>query len=812
MEKIRKQVREFIQSASIEEKIQLLTGASAWETRGYLSKNIPAIVMADGPHGVRKVISDLPGLGESYPATIFPSLALLASTWDVNLASKMGAAIGIEAKDQDVDILLAPGLNIKRTPLCGRNFEYFSEDPLLSGKMASAYVRGVQNVGVGATIKHYAANSQDNERLMSNSIVDERALREIYLRGFEIAVKESQPAMVMTCYNRVNGVYGSENTYLLDVLRKEWGYDGVVVSDWGGMNDPVLALKAGHDLEMPGNKLLYRNVHNAYLRGELSLSDIDNAVEHLVTLAIELGEERKMPKEEVDNKKQYEIAKEIATQGMVLLENNGVLPFTKEKSVGVIGAFAQFPRYQGGGSSQVNAKQVESLLSAFDLGEIKYEYADGYDVINCDKGDKLPLLIEAVEVAKRHEQVIVMVGLPESFEVEGLDRKHMRLPRCHLKLIAKLREVNPNIVVVVGAGSVVEMPWTGKVGATIMAYLAGAASGDALTDVIFGDVNPSGHLAETIPYFLEDTPSYRYLVDSEERNAQYRESIFVGYRYYENANVGVAFPFGHGLSYSTFKLSKMKLSKNTYKDKRDVINVSVEVENTSDIEGHVVVQLYVGQQEPVSFKPLKELRGFKKVKLKGGQTQTVKFILDRESFSYWHTLQKEWAIEDGKYTIYIGTSSANIHCKRQLTVNIGSEPEPLDYSNEAEIYHNIRPYDDGLKIDEATFKVIYGEELPIVPRKTKRPFTLNSPIIDAKQYWSGRLLIKIVTKVATALAKEQKTDIDTYLAGAIETPLRSLIPLSGGALNERQVEAILDIMNGKLLRGTFKFITKKRDK
>ena len=811
MENIKEAVEQFIKNATLKEKVQLLTGADAWQTRGFLSKNIPAVVFADGPYGIRKVVSNELSLGESIPATAFPVSALLASTWNVNLAMRMGAALGLEARDHGVDVILGPGLNIKRTPLCGRNFEYFSEDPYVSGKIAVALIRGMQNVGVGATVKHYAANSQETERIISNSIVDERALHELYLRGFEIAVKEGNPALLMSSYNMINGVYSSENKYLLDILRHNWGYDGVVISDWGGMNDPVAALKAGHDLEMPGNKSLYQKVEDAYLAGELDLIDIDNAVRRIVTQALRVGESRKVPLDEVEYENHFLLAREIAADGMVLLENDGILPFSKEKSLGVIGAFAKDPRFQGAGSSQVNPKQLDNLLEALDEAKIYYEYTPGFEIDENKSVEEQEYLIdEAVELAKQYEQVVVMVGLPPSYESEGTDRKHLELPRIQQLLLGRLRAVHPRIVVVVSAGSVIEMHWAGQVGATVMGYLGGEASGHATFDILFGDVNPSGHLTETFPKYLKDTPSYPFIAKGGKRNIEYRESIFVGYRYYEAAGVKVAFPFGHGLSYSTFKLSNLMLSKEVISSRRDVVDVTIDIENTSNVAGQEVVQLYIGQIDAVSYKPRKELKAFRKIALKPGQKRTVRFKLNREAFTYWNINEKDYAVEEGTYQIYVGTSSENIHAEAALHIVAQNEVQPIDLREVTPYYYHVRPFGNRFYLPKAQFEIIYRNDLPYVDKQLKRPFTLNSPIIDAKNYFTGRLLIKKVTKIAKKAFNVSSNDAGMYLSGALETPLRSLPSLSGGMLNTQQVEGVLDIMNGKLIRGIYKLITKRQ--
>ena len=665
-------VKTLISQMTLEEKIGLLSGGDFWHTKAIERLGVPAVMLSDGPHGLRKQEADADNLGihDSIPATCFPSACATASSFDTSLLEHIGDTLGNQCQAEDVSVLLGPGVNIKRSPLCGRNFEYFSEDPYLSGKLAAAFIKGVQKHHVGTSVKHFAGNNQEYKRMSCSSEIDERTLREIYLTAFEIAVKESQPKTVMASYNRINGTYSSENEWLLGkVLRDEWGFEGYVVTDWGAVADRVKGLAAGNDLEMPSSdgendKLVIQAVREGRLDEEI----VDLAVERILTVMYDYLENREpnaVFDRAADHKKAVEAEKECA----VLLENNGILPLKQGAKVAYIGAYAANPRFQGGGSSHINASQVSSALASAEEKGRDITYVEGFP------GDKDELtddaLKAAVDTAKNADVAVIFAGLPDSFESEGYDRTHMRMPECQNKLIFAVSEIQPNTVVVLHNGASVECPWAGNVAAVLEMYLGGQGVGEATDALLWGEANPCGRLAETFPIRLEDNPSFlNYPGDGQK--VEYREGVYVGYRYYDKKRMPVRWAFGHGLSYTEFLYSNLRLSAGKFADGEE-ITVQVDVRNTGHMAGKEVVQLYVSDRNGTAGRPVKELRGFEKIALLPGETKTVRFTLNARDLSYYNVDIHDWYAPSGKYGILVGHASGDI----RLTAEVGFTTQKL---------------------------------------------------------------------------------------------------------------------------------------
>lgn len=651
-------VKKIISQMTLEEKASLCSGRDSWHTKAVKHLGIPEIMVSDGPYGLRKQDLTLKnsGANDSIKAVCFPAACATAASFDRNLIYKMGQALGEECQHEDVSIILGPADNIKRSPLCGRNFEYFSEDPYLASEMAKNHINGVQSKNVGTSLKHFLANNQEHRRMSTDEIIDERTLREIYLASFEGAIKGAKPWTIMCSYNKINGTYASENKrYLTDILRDEWGFDGCMISDWGAVNDRVKGIEAGLDLEMPGSDGINdKRIIKAVKEGRLDEKVLDKAVERILNVVNRYMENRK-PDTPWNMDEHDKLARKFAGECMVLLKNEGILPLKKGKKIAFIGKFAKRPRYQGGGSSHINSFKVTNALeSAKDIADIVY--ADGYD-LDEDKIDEA-MIKEAEEAAKSAEAAVIFAGLPDSFESEGYDRVHMSMPKCQNELIERVAKVQPNTVVVLHNGSPVEMPWKDDVKGILEAYLGGQAVGAAEADVLFGDVNPSGKLPETFPAKLEDNPSYLYYSGEGDR-AEYREGIFIGYRYYDKKNMKVLFPFGYGLSYTTFEYSNLKLSSKSIKD-TEKLTVTFDVTNTGKIAGKEVAELYVGMKNSNVIRPVKELRGFEKIELNPGETKSVSFNLCKRAFSYYNTQIHDWYAQTGDYDILIGKSSRDI--------------------------------------------------------------------------------------------------------------------------------------------------------
>lgn len=655
-------VKELISQMTLEEKAGMCSGLDFWHLKGIERLGIPSVMVSDGPHGLRKQdeAADHLGINDSIKAVCFPPAVLSACSFDRDLMHEFGDAIGKEAQANDLSVVLGPAVNIKRSPLCGRNFEYYSEDPYLAGETAAAFINGVQKHHVGTSIKHFAANNQEYNRMSCSSDADERTLREIYFPAFETAVKKSQPYTVMCSYNQINGTFASENSWLLtDVLRGDWGFKGYVMSDWGAVNDRVAGLKAGLELEMPSSNGVYdKEIVAAVKDGSLDEAILDEACERILNIIFEYTEHREDQEFTLDA--DHELAKKIAAESMVLLKNDSILPLKDTEKIAFIGEFAKKPRFQGGGSSHINSFRVSNVID-FVSENANITYAKGFPA-NADIYDE-GLAKEALEAAKAADKVVIFAGLPDSFESEGYDRAHMRLPDCQNRLIDEILAVQPETIIVLHNGSPVEMPWLSRVKGLLEAYLGGQAVGEAVADILYGKCCPCGKLAETIPYKLSDNPSYLSFGDGE--NVTYQEGIFVGYRYYDAKEMPVAFPFGYGLSYTSFAYSNLRLDKSKMAD-NDTVTVSVDVTNTGDIEGKEIVQLYISDLTGAARRPLRELKGYEKVSLKPGETKIVSFVLDYRSFAWYHTGIKDWYAASGDYEILIGASSRDMRLSEKV--------------------------------------------------------------------------------------------------------------------------------------------------
>ncbi|EOS38350.1 hypothetical protein C808_02551 [Lachnospiraceae bacterium M18-1] len=654
-----KELKKLISQMTLDEKAGLCSGADFWSTKGIERLGIPSVTVSDGPHGLRKQkdAADHLGINESIKAVCFPAGCAVAASFSREMARLLGETLGEECQAEDVSVILGPAMNIKRSPLCGRNFEYYSEDPLVSSEMATAYINGVQSKYVGTSPKHFMANNQEYHRMTSSSIMDERTMREIYLASFESMVKKSKPWTIMNSYNRLNGTYMCENQEMLtDVLRNQWGFDGYVMTDWGAMNERVAALKAGCELEMPSSAgVTDAEIVSAVKSGELDEKVLDEAVFRILNITYRYLENRD-GKAVLNLYSGHDIARKIEEESIVLLKNEeNILPLSKKMKVAFMGKYASNPRYQGGGSSHINSFRVESAVEASDENE-QIIYAQGYDDALDEINEQMQK--EAIEAAKNAEVAVVFAGLPDSFESEGYDRKHLRMPKCQNRLIEEIAAVQPNVVVVLHNGAPIEMPWIDQVKGVLEVYLGGQAVGRATWNVLYGEVNPSGRLPETFPLRLQDTPCYLYY-GGENDESEYREGVFVGYRYYTSKSIEVLFPFGYGLSYTTFTYSNLKFDKTSMKSS-EKLKVTVDVTNTGERTGKEVVQLYVSAKESNVIRPVRELRAFEKVELCPQETKQVVFELDVRAFAYWDVRIHDWYAETGEYEIQLGKDASHM--------------------------------------------------------------------------------------------------------------------------------------------------------
>lgn len=782
--------QDIIDKMTLEEKAAILSGKNEWESRGISRLNIPSIFLSDGPHGIRKQegAGDHLGLNASIPATCFPTAATVANSWDSALGEEVGRALGEEAAALGVNVLLGPGLNMKRSPLCGRNFEYFSEDPYLAGKMAAAYVRGIQSQGVSACPKHFAVNSQEERRMAMNTVLDERTLREIYLTGFEIAVKESSPKCIMTSYNEVNGVYANENKHLLqEILRDEWGFDGFVVTDWGASNDHVKGVAAGSNLEMPNPGLdPAREVIQAIENKTLTMEELDTCVDQFLDVVLELtggGTAEQGKKRSFPEKEHHNLARKAAAESAVLLKNqDNILPLPPKTKVALIGDFAVDPRYQGAGSSMVNPTFVESMEKQIDNYDLQVVgIKRGYIRTG---GADAAMRKEALDIAQMADVVIYCFGLDEISESEGLDRSHMRIPQNQIELLEAIAQVNPHVIGLLSAGSSIEMPWQRSCQAILHGYLTGQAGASAMLDILTGKVNPSGRLAETYPLRYEDTPAYRNF-PATERNAEYREALFIGYRYYDTSKVRVQYPFGFGLSYTDFAYSDLKVDHN---------GITCKITNTGSMDGAEVVQMYVGLPNAIVFRPEKKLKGFTKVFLKAGESKEVQILFDDKTFRYWNVKTNRWEIEMGTYKIMVGASVADI----RLTGRLELEGTTTEYPYNPAL---MQYYYTGIvqTISDAEFETLLGHPIPV--GKWTGELKLNDAI--CQMYYAKSGLARFIYNRLTAMKKksEEAGKPDLNILFIYNMPFRALAKMTGGMVSMDMAKGMLTVVNGHFWKG-----------
>lgn len=791
---------DLIAQMSLEEKAGLCSGKDMWHTKAIERLGIPSVMMCDGPHGLRK--QDDSGvstsLNVSVDAICFPTASATASSWDKDLLNKLGQAIGDEAIAENVAVVLGPGTNIKRSPLCGRNFEYFSEDPYLAGMLSASFINGVQSKNVGTSIKHYCANNQETYRMTINSVVDERTLRELYLLPFEIAVKQSQPRTIMASYNLINDTYATENDFFLNkVLRDEWGFEGLVVSDWGATNKRVDGLKAGHDLEMPSSggmndKLLVKAVKD----GSLDESVLDTAVDRILDIVMQSTSN---PKDATyDKEEHYQIAKDIAKESAVLLKNDGTLPLQSQKIL-LVGELAIEPRFQGAGSSFINCTKISTIEQSLRDAGIEYEFTSGYDLSDESVKKNFKLRKNAVELAKNYDTVLVVAGLPNKYEAEGFDRKHINMPQSHDLLIKELAQVNKNVNVVLTMGSSVEMPWIDDVRSVLCMYLGGQTSGDACVDILLGKANPCGKLAETFALKLQDVPSTQNFPGAR-FSVEYREGLYVGYRYFDTAKKPVLFPFGHGLSYTQFEYSNLSLSSTNITD-RDILTATVDVQNVGEKDGKEIVQLYINDVESSVYMPYQQLKGFEKVSLKAGEKKRITFSLDKRSFAFYNTAASDWQVESGDFKIMIGASSRDIrledtvYVKSTDTAEIIPTPTDTWYSApdaEKQITREEFVAMSGLKIKEDYRIAKKGE------------FTEDDSFEDmANTSGLARFALKIAKPAIRMSMKADKDDPNYLMIYEVmkTSPMRALAFSSQGMFNMKMVDGVVTIMNGKFFKG-----------
>lgn len=782
------QSKRILENLSLQDQLNLFTGKNYWEIEPLEGTSV---FMSDGPHGLRKEIFNKKKKS-IVKAICYPAACLSSCSFDVDLLNQLGKHLASEAIHNQVDILLGPGINIKRNPLCGRNFEYFSEDPFLTGKLASSYINGVQSKNVGVSLKHFAFNSQEYARFINNSIVDQRAAREIYLKAFEIAIKESNPWTIMASYNVYNGTHTTEHKYLLtDIGRNEFGFKGIYISDWGALYHPVESLKAGLDLEMPGvskgsNKRLLRALEN----GELSKEELDASSLRIIDLYLKTKQEKV---DDFDLDASLNFAKRVSDESIVLLKNeDSILPLNKNQSIALIGEFCKKPRYQGGGSSNINPIFMESLIEVFDEEKINYEYEDGYLVNQLRPNKKL--IQKAKALAKNKDVVIIMAGLPSIIESEGYDRENLKMPASHLKLIEEVAKVNKNVIVVLQNGSPIEMSFVNEVKAIVEAYLGGSKHAESIKDVLFGNVNPSGRLSETFPLSYKDVASYPYYL-KDPRISLYKESIYVGYRYYDTFDKKVLFPFGYGLSYANVIYSNYQV-----KQEENKYLISATITNTSDIETKEVVQLYIGQVESKTFKAKKELKAFTKITLKPNESKEITLIVDTNDLRHYSIKDKKWILEGGIYRFYLAKHS--LDDSLFIDIKVKSNDEVKDDFKELEVYYSMNK-----EITDQEFEKLLNEPLP--KENKRRPYTIESPIADFYRSFFGFIVFKLATffmifKESDKMQRRMLKKVIPY------QPIRSLQAQSN--MTKENIEGLVDLFNFHMIRGIRKLLSRKEKK
>lgn len=788
--------KEIVNQLNIDQLLSLLTGKDFWNVSGINEFNLKPITLTDGPHGLRKQAGnhDQIGLSSSIPSTCFPTASCLASSWNLPLIEKMGQALGESCLKEDVSVILGPGTNIKRHPLGGRNFEYFSEDPLLSGKISESMIQGIQSRGVGACLKHYAVNNQEYRRMTINAIVDERTLRELYLKPFEIAIKKSKPWMLMSSYNLINGEYASEHNELLSqILREEWKYEGVVVTDWGANNDPIKALKNGLNLEMPANKnISIPRIKKALKNHEISEEIIKQRAEKILDLLIKANQIRDNFRKDVDTSYHHDLAREIASESIILLKNDhDTLPLNHHQKVLLVGGFAKKPRYQGSGSSLIQPLKLTNLFDEFKKTlRDQLKYARGYDLnselINQDLIDEALLMAEEVDI------IFLMVGLPEIYESEGFDRDNLELPLSHQILIQKLSTLSIPLVLCLSNGGPVKIPGLDKVDAVIEQYLSGEAGAEALSDIVFGRLSPSGKLAETFPNELDELISNDYFPGNKTQ-VEYRESFMIGYCNYDIKDLKPMFPFGYGLSYTKFIYENFSLYNDIETNK---LRIKGQIKNIGKYDGKEIVQVYVSKENSKVLRPIKSLKAFGKYMICKGESIDIELVIDYEDLAIY---QNDYLIESGEYKVLIGSSSQEIH--ETFSAHVFSNDKLKD-----ENYHMIIDlYKQGQKIDDSAYQEIYKGEIPT--SRPIKPYHINTTLGDVSHLWIGRLLYKMVHKQMKKVFTDTDLRIQKMIEKSIEDmPLRSLMNYSQGKLSLRKTKALIDLMNKSYFSGLIKLI------
>lgn len=794
-------VKQILTKMTLEEKAAFVSGKNFWESKGFEKYGIKSHVLTDGPHGLRKQSgdSDHLGINLSDKAVCFPTASATACSFDPKLLYKMGEALGDKCIRENVSVILGPGVNMKRSPLCGRNFEYFSEDPLLAGEMAAGLVNGIQSKNVDASVKHFAANNQEYARMVNDSNVDERALREIYFPAFEIAVKKSQPYTVMCSYNKINGVYSSRNKWLLtDVLRNDWGFKGLVVTDWGALENPVEAIKAGCDLEMPssGDENAKRIVE-AVKQGKLKEVDLNKSVERMIELCLKTQDKLEPIS---SDEKDHELARRVASESAVLLKNNNnILPLNSNEEVLIIGDMAKKPRYQGAGSSKIVVTKLDNIYDSAVTQNKKVKFVQGYEGLNTND----ELISEAVEAAKEYSKVVIVCGLPDEYEGEGYDRTYFNMPESHIKLIKEVSKVNSNIIAVLQGGSPFDLGWQDKVDGILLTYLSGQAGGSATVDLLWGKVNPSGKLAETWPKKIKDCPASKYY-PGKVKAVEYRESIYIGYRYYNTANVDVYYPFGYGLSYTNFEYDNLEVTK-----KNDgSYEASLDVTNTGNVAGKEIVQLYISKKNSKIFRAKEELKAFTKVNLKPGETKRVTLSFDSDAFRYYNTEADKFAIEGGTYEVLIGKSSRDIILKEDIRVT-GDGLEKLlleKYSKLTDYYNPSLPF----KADKKQFEILLGHEPSNGELDKKGEFNNSSCLEDLRSTFIGKILYNRISKdPSSALEDNADEGMKNNASSMLVTmPLRAIT--MSGKISRAQVDGIVEIANGHFFKGLKKLNNKNK--
>lgn len=785
---------EIIKKMSLEQKAAFVSGFDYWHLEEAPALGLPKIMITDGPHGLRKQnkdkkASDGIGLGNSVPATCFPPASTSSCSWDEDLLRQEGEALGEECLKEEVSTILGPGTNIKRSPVCGRNFEYFSEDPYLAGKCSANLVNGVQSKGVGTSLKHFACNSQEAFRMVINEVIDERTMRELYLTAFEICVKEAQPWTIMNSYNRINGVYASQNEWLQEkVLRGEWGFKGLVVTDWGASVDRIPGLKNGTDLEMPSSGTLNtQKIIAAVKSGELDEAILDMRVDNVVDLIVK-SKPALEKKHTYDVEAHHKLAQKVAEGSMVLLKNDGgVLPLKKGQKIAVIGEMAKAPRFQGAGSSVINPTKLDNAYDELSKLGVDMIYAQGYEKSKDEVNEAM--FTEAEKAAEKADVAVVFAGLTEAFEGEGYDRLNIEMPDCHNQLIARIVKANPNTVVVLAGGSVVHMPWVNDVKALLNSGLGGQAGGAAVANILTGAVNPSGKTSETYPLEFSDNPTYGNYPGGPV-TSEHRESVYIGYRYYDKADKQVLFPFGYGLSYTTFEYSDIKLSADSIKD-TDTVKVSFKIKNTGSVDGAEVAQVYVADKESTIFRPVKELRAFKKVFLKAGEEKEVSVELSKRAFAFYNVKLGDWMVETGEFDILVGASSRDIKLTATMTVTSTVNAEIPDYRESAPAYYTA----DLNAMKGAQFEAVYGQKLPDPNPDTNKKIDLYCCLNDARHTkWGGRIC-RLIENIMSKMGSDANGDGKMLAAMATQIPIRNFIAMSMGVMSEPMAQGLLMILN-----------------